>query len=102
MRRASFGDRYAATSKSSPRRRLEATCVRIALGMRQDRLDQLRNGVAKNAPHGPLHPSPVSLPGSGLKDSGLEVTEANATRIGVNIGSGIGGLPMIEETITTC
>ena len=33
-----------------------------------------------------------------LKDSGLEVTESNATRIGVNIGSGIGGLPMIEET----
>jgi len=33
-----------------------------------------------------------------LKDSGLEVTEANAARIGVNIGSGIGGLPMIEET----
>ena len=33
-----------------------------------------------------------------LKDSGIEVTEANATRIGVNIGSGIGGLPMIEET----
>ena len=33
-----------------------------------------------------------------IKDSGLEVTEANAARIGVNIGSGIGGLPMIEET----
>jgi 3-oxoacyl-[acyl-carrier-protein] synthase II len=33
-----------------------------------------------------------------LKDSGLEVTEANAARIGVNIGSGIGGLPMIEQT----
>jgi len=33
-----------------------------------------------------------------IKDSGIEVTEANATRIGVNIGSGIGGLPMIEET----
>jgi 3-oxoacyl-[acyl-carrier-protein] synthase II len=33
-----------------------------------------------------------------LKDSGLEVTDSNATRIGVNIGSGIGGLPMIEET----
>jgi 3-oxoacyl-[acyl-carrier-protein] synthase II len=32
------------------------------------------------------------------KDSGLEVTEANAERIGVNIGSGIGGLPRIEET----
>ncbi|HEY3433520.1 MAG TPA: beta-ketoacyl-ACP synthase II [Rhodocyclaceae bacterium] len=33
-----------------------------------------------------------------FKDSGIEVTEANADRIGVNIGSGIGGLPMIEET----
>jgi 3-oxoacyl-[acyl-carrier-protein] synthase II len=33
-----------------------------------------------------------------IKDSGIEVTEANAERIGVNIGSGIGGLPMIEET----
>jgi len=32
------------------------------------------------------------------KDSGLEVTPANAERIGVNIGSGIGGLPRIEET----
>jgi len=34
------------------------------------------------------------------KDCGLEVTEANAERIGVNIGSGIGGLPRIEETHT--
>ncbi|MEQ1555564.1 MAG: beta-ketoacyl-ACP synthase II, partial [Gallionella sp.] len=33
-----------------------------------------------------------------LKDSGLEVTEQNSERIGVNIGSGIGGLPMIEAT----
>ncbi len=33
-----------------------------------------------------------------FKDSGLEVTEANAERIGVCIGSGIGGLPSIEET----
>jgi 3-oxoacyl-[acyl-carrier-protein] synthase II len=32
------------------------------------------------------------------KDCGLEVTEQNAERIGVNIGSGIGGLPRIEET----
>ncbi|MGA9665248.1 MAG: beta-ketoacyl-ACP synthase II [Gallionella sp.] len=32
------------------------------------------------------------------KDSGLEVSELNAERIGVNIGSGIGGLPMIEDT----
>jgi len=33
-----------------------------------------------------------------LKDSGYEVTEANAERIGVLVGSGIGGLPMIEDT----
>jgi 3-oxoacyl-[acyl-carrier-protein] synthase II len=33
-----------------------------------------------------------------VKDSGIEVTEQNAERIGVNIGSGIGGLPMIEDT----
>jgi len=31
-----------------------------------------------------------------LTDSGLEITEENAERIGVAIGSGIGGLPMIE------
>jgi 3-oxoacyl-[acyl-carrier-protein] synthase II len=33
-----------------------------------------------------------------FRDSGLEVTAANAERIGVNIGSGMGGLPMIEAT----
>lgn len=33
-----------------------------------------------------------------IRDSGLEINEANAERIGVNIGSGIGGLPLIEET----
>ncbi len=33
-----------------------------------------------------------------MQDSGLEVTDANAERIGVMVGSGIGGLPMIEET----
>jgi 3-oxoacyl-[acyl-carrier-protein] synthase II len=33
-----------------------------------------------------------------IRDSGIEVNEANAERIGVNIGSGIGGLPLIEET----
>ena len=33
-----------------------------------------------------------------MQDCGLEVTEANAERIGVLVGSGIGGLPMIEET----
>lgn len=32
-----------------------------------------------------------------LKDSGLEVTPANAHRIGVSMGAGIGGLDTIEE-----
>ena len=32
-----------------------------------------------------------------LEDSGIEVTEENAERIGVAIGSGIGGLPTIEK-----
>lgn len=33
-----------------------------------------------------------------IQDSGLAVTEENAEKIGVIVGSGIGGLPMIEET----
>ncbi|GAB3547179.1 beta-ketoacyl-ACP synthase II [Noviherbaspirillum agri] len=33
-----------------------------------------------------------------IQDSGLTVTDENADRIGVIVGSGIGGLPMIEET----
>ena len=33
-----------------------------------------------------------------MQDCSLVVTEANAERIGVIIGSGIGGLPLIEET----
>jgi 3-oxoacyl-[acyl-carrier-protein] synthase II len=33
-----------------------------------------------------------------IKDSGLEVTEANAPRIGIVMGAGIGGLDTIEET----
>jgi 3-oxoacyl-[acyl-carrier-protein] synthase II len=36
-----------------------------------------------------------------FEDSGLEVTEANADRIGVAIGSGIGGITGIEECHTT-
>ncbi|OIP14350.1 MAG: beta-ketoacyl-[acyl-carrier-protein] synthase II [Betaproteobacteria bacterium CG2_30_59_46] len=36
-----------------------------------------------------------------IKDSGIVVTPDNAERIGVNIGSGIGGLPMIEDTHNT-
>ena len=33
-----------------------------------------------------------------IKDAGLEAHPANAERIGIAIGSGIGGLPLIEET----
>ena len=33
-----------------------------------------------------------------LDDSGLEIVEDNACRVGVVIGSGIGGLPLIERT----
>jgi 3-oxoacyl-[acyl-carrier-protein] synthase II len=33
-----------------------------------------------------------------VEDSGLQVTEENAERIGVIVGSGIGGLPLIEAT----
>ena len=32
-----------------------------------------------------------------FRDSGIVVSDANSEQIGVNIGSGIGGLPMIEE-----
>ncbi len=34
-----------------------------------------------------------------LDQSGLEITEANAERVGVVIGSGIGGMPAIERTM---
>ncbi|MCD4750716.1 MAG: beta-ketoacyl-ACP synthase II [Thermoanaerobaculales bacterium] len=36
-----------------------------------------------------------------LEDSGLEITDENAERVGVVIGSGIGGLPLIERTHST-
>ncbi|CAN8142373.1 3-oxoacyl-(acyl carrier protein) synthase 2 [uncultured Thiomicrorhabdus sp.] len=36
-----------------------------------------------------------------IRDSGLEVTEENATRIGVSIGSGIGGIGSIETQHNT-
>lgn len=33
-----------------------------------------------------------------LRDAGLDAPQADSERIGVNIGSGIGGLPLIEDT----
>ena len=35
-----------------------------------------------------------------FRDSGITVTDDNSERIGVMVGSGIGGLPLIEETHT--
>ena len=32
-----------------------------------------------------------------IEDSGLEINESNADKIGISIGSGIGGLPYIEK-----
>ncbi|MEP7261374.1 MAG: beta-ketoacyl-ACP synthase II [Usitatibacter sp.] len=34
-----------------------------------------------------------------LDDAGFVIDESNAERVGVNVGSGIGGLPMIEDNI---
>ncbi|MCE8020058.1 beta-ketoacyl-ACP synthase II [Halomonas sp. MCCC 1A11036] len=39
----------------------------------------------------------VAAGAQAISDAGLECTEENAERIGVAIGSGIGGLPMIEQ-----
>lgn len=36
-----------------------------------------------------------------IEDAGLDITEANADRIGVAVGSGIGGLPLIESNAET-
>jgi len=36
-----------------------------------------------------------------IKDSGIEVTEANAERIGVHMGSGFGGINTVEQTTLT-
>ena len=33
-----------------------------------------------------------------IRDAGLEANPKNAERIGINVGSGMGGLPLIEET----
>ncbi len=43
----------------------------------------------------------ISAAFQAIDDAGLEITEENAKRIGVAIGSGIGGLPMIEKNYDT-
>jgi 3-oxoacyl-[acyl-carrier-protein] synthase II len=39
----------------------------------------------------------VAASAQAMRDSGIEVTDANRERIGCMVGSGIGGLPMIEN-----
>jgi 3-oxoacyl-[acyl-carrier-protein] synthase II len=39
----------------------------------------------------------VAASAQALRDSGIEVTDANRQRIGCMVGSGIGGLPLIED-----
>ncbi len=41
----------------------------------------------------------VAAASMALEQSGLEITEENANRVGVVIGSGIGGMPAIEKTM---
>jgi len=40
----------------------------------------------------------IAAAADAIKDAGLEANPKDAERIGVNVGSGIGGLPSIEET----
>ena len=37
-----------------------------------------------------------------IEDSALQISEENAPRIGVSIGSGMGGLPLLERTYAAC
>ncbi|MDW8468626.1 MAG: beta-ketoacyl synthase N-terminal-like domain-containing protein [Burkholderiales bacterium] len=50
------------------------------------------------APHDLLHPLRHRHGLQAWRDSGLSATPENAERIGVNFGSGIGGLPMMDST----
>ncbi len=40
----------------------------------------------------------IAAAAEAIKDAGLEANPKYAERVGVNVGSGIGGLPLIEET----
>jgi len=40
----------------------------------------------------------IAAAAEAIKDAGLEANLKDAERVGVNVGSGIGGLPLIEET----
>ena len=42
----------------------------------------------------------IAAAAEAIKDAGLEANPRDAERVGVNVGSGIGGLPSIEETHT--
>jgi 3-oxoacyl-[acyl-carrier-protein] synthase II len=42
----------------------------------------------------------IAAAAEAIKDAGLEANPKDAERVGVNVGSGIGGLPLIEDTHT--
>ena len=42
----------------------------------------------------------IAASAQAIRDSGIVVDESNADRIGAIVGSGIGGLPLIEDTLT--
>lgn len=77
----------------------EAVAVRIAGEVRDFDIAQYISGKEAGRMDTFIHYG-LAAGIQAFKDSGLEVTEQNAERIGVSIGSGIGGLPMIEDTHT--
>ena len=56
-----------------------------------------RAAAPKPAP-APVAPAEVAASIDAIKDSGLDLEKEDREQIGVCVGSGIGGLPLIEET----
>ncbi len=63
-------------------------------GFEPERLDRARKRSRNSTS---LSTTRWRRPHMALESSGLEITDENATRVGVVIGSGIGGFPMIER-----
>ena len=53
--------------------------------------------MIKSAPYGSLYTYAVAAAKMAVADAKLEITEENGPRIGVWIGSGIGGMETYEE-----
>jgi len=94
-----WGNLVAGKSGIGPITRFDATAVSARIAGEVKNFDVTAYLSAKEARRmdGFIHYGMVAGI-QAVRDSGIEVTEENAERIGVNIGSGIGGLPMIEDT----